>query len=60
MIFLPCDPEIIHLEPAVNRLFSRESTFIDEMRILAATVAALEENRPSVVLKKNSKRELSG
>jgi len=51
MIFLPCDPEIIHLEPAVNRLLSRESTFIDEMRILAATVAALEENRPSVVLK---------
>jgi hypothetical protein len=51
MIFLPCDPEIIHLEPAVNRLLSRESMFIDEMRILAATVAALEENRPSVVLK---------
>jgi CO dehydrogenase maturation factor len=51
MIFLPCDPEIIHLEPAVNRLLSRESTFINEMRILAATVAVLDENRPSVVLK---------
>ena len=51
MFFLPCDPEIIHLEPAVNWLLSRESAFIDEMRILAATVTALEENRPSVVLK---------
>jgi CO dehydrogenase maturation factor len=46
MIFLPCDPEIIQLEPAVTRLLSRESRFINEMRILAATVAALEENRP--------------
>ena len=59
MVFLPCDPEIIHLEPAVNRLLSRESVFIDEMRILAATVAAREENRPSAVLKKNSRQELS-
>jgi CO dehydrogenase maturation factor len=51
MIFLPYDPEIIHLEPAVNRLFSRDSAFIDEMRTLAATVTAMGENRPSVVLK---------
>jgi CO dehydrogenase maturation factor len=51
MIFLPCDSEIIQLEPAVTRMLSRESTFMNEMRILAATVAALEENRSSVVLK---------
>jgi hypothetical protein len=38
MIFLPCDPEIIHLEPAVNRLLSRESAFINEIRKLAATI----------------------
>ena len=59
MIFLSCDPEIIHLEPAVKRLLSRESVFIDEMRILAATVAALEENRAFSSVEKNSKRELS-
>jgi len=51
MIFLPYDPEIIHLEPAVNQLLSCESAFIDEMRTLAATVTAMGENRLSVVLK---------
>lgn len=34
MIFLPRDPEIIHLEPAVNRLLSGDATFIREVRIL--------------------------
>ena len=51
MIFLPYDPEIIHLEPAVNQLLSCESAFIDEMRQLAATVTSIGENRQSVVLK---------
>jgi hypothetical protein len=39
MIFLPFDPEIIHLEPAVNGLLSRESGFINEIRKLAATIS---------------------
>ena len=51
MIFLPYDPEIIPLEPAVNQLLSCESAFIDEMRQLAATVTSIGENRQSVVLK---------
>jgi CO dehydrogenase maturation factor len=38
MIFLPFDPEIIHLEPAVNRLLSRESSFINEIRRMSAIV----------------------
>jgi CO dehydrogenase maturation factor len=38
MIFLPFDPEIIHLEPAVNQLLSRESSFINEIRSLIALV----------------------
>jgi CO dehydrogenase maturation factor len=38
MIFLPFDPEIIHLEPSVNQLLSHEAAFINEIRILAATV----------------------
>jgi CO dehydrogenase maturation factor len=39
MIFLPFDPEIIHLEPAVNQLLSRESALINEIRNLIALVA---------------------
>jgi CO dehydrogenase maturation factor len=38
LVFLPFDPEIIHLEPAVNRLLSRESPFINEIRRLGAIV----------------------
>jgi CO dehydrogenase maturation factor len=38
MIFLPFDPEIIHLEPAVNQLLSRESSFVNEIRSLIALV----------------------
>jgi CO dehydrogenase maturation factor len=34
MIFLPCEPEIIHLEPAVNRLLSGDAKFIRGVRIL--------------------------
>jgi len=45
MIFLPDDPEIIHLEPAVNRLLSRESAFTNEIRTLAATITDREEIR---------------
>ncbi|HWS22180.1 MAG TPA: AAA family ATPase [Methanoregula sp.] len=45
MIFLPCDPEIIHLEPAVNRLLLRESSFINEIRGLSAIVTNRREVR---------------
>lgn len=38
MIFLPFDPENIHLEPAVNRLLSKDSEFIREVRTLAEIV----------------------
>jgi len=51
MIFLPFDPEIIHLEPAVNRLLSSKSAFMNEMRALAATVTDPGKVRSSVVLK---------
>ncbi|HUT38999.1 MAG TPA: AAA family ATPase [Methanoregula sp.] len=51
IMFLPFDPEIIHLEPAVNRLLSRESAFIDEIRSLTATVTGTGEIRSSGVLK---------
>ena len=40
MIFLPFDPEIIHLEPSVSRLLSGNSAFINEIRVLSATVTA--------------------
>ena len=43
MVFLPCDPEIIHLEPAVNRLFSRESAFTNKIHALAAIITDREE-----------------
>jgi CO dehydrogenase maturation factor len=43
IMFLPTDPEIIHLEPAVNRLLSRESAFINEIRTLAETVTNRED-----------------
>jgi len=43
MIFLPVDPEIIHLEPAVYQLLSRESAFTNEIRTLAATITDREE-----------------
>jgi CO dehydrogenase maturation factor len=52
MIFLPFDPEIIHLEPAVNRLLSRESPFINEIRRLSAIVTDTGENQPSELYKK--------
>ena len=38
MIFLPFNPEIIHLEPAVNRLLSGDAEFIREVRTLAELV----------------------
>jgi len=38
IMFLPFDPEIIHLEPAVNRLLLCESAFMNEIRTLTATV----------------------
>ncbi len=38
MMFLPFDSEIIHLEPAVNRLLSTDSEFIREVRTLAETI----------------------
>jgi CO dehydrogenase maturation factor len=38
MIFLPCDPEIIHLEPAVNRLISGNGELIRAVRILEKIV----------------------
>jgi CO dehydrogenase maturation factor len=47
MVFLPFDPEIIHLEPAVNRLLSRESSFINEIRRLSAIVTDTSEKKPS-------------
>jgi CO dehydrogenase maturation factor len=47
MIFLPFDPEIIHLEPAVNRLLSRESSFITEIRRLSTIVTDTGEKQPS-------------
>jgi hypothetical protein len=49
MIFLPFDPEIIHLEPAVNRLLSRESPFINEIRRLSTIVAETGEEQPAGV-----------
>ena len=45
MIFLPCDPEIIHLEPAVDRLLSSDAEFIGEVRNLAKIVTDQEKNR---------------
>ena len=47
MIFLPIDPEIIPFEPAVNRLLSRESSFITEIRRLSAIVTETGEKQPS-------------
>jgi CO dehydrogenase maturation factor len=51
MFFLPFDPEIIHLEPAVNRMLSRKSAFIDEIRKLGATVTETGERRASGIEK---------
>jgi len=45
MIFLPCDPEIIHLEPAVNQLLSSDAEFIGEVRNLAKIVTDQDKNR---------------
>lgn len=45
MIFLPFDPEIIHLEPAVNRMLLRESACINEIRTLSVTVTNTGEKR---------------
>jgi CO dehydrogenase maturation factor len=47
MIFLPFDPDIIPLEPAVNRMLSRESSFINEIRRLSAIVTETGEKQPS-------------
>jgi CO dehydrogenase maturation factor len=47
MVFLPFDPEIIHLEPAVNHLLSRESSFINEIRRLGTIVTETGEKHPS-------------
>jgi CO dehydrogenase maturation factor len=49
MIFLPYDPEIIHLEPAVNRLLSRESPFINEIHRLSTIVAETGKEQPAGV-----------
>jgi CO dehydrogenase maturation factor len=45
MVFLPSDPEIIHLEPAVNQLLSENSTFVREVRILSDIVINQHANR---------------
>ena len=45
MIFLPFDPEIIHLEPAVNRLLSEDSEFTRDVRTLAEIVTGQGEIR---------------
>jgi CO dehydrogenase maturation factor len=45
MIFLPFDPEIIHLEPAVNRLLSEDSEFTRDIRTLAEIVTGQGEIR---------------
>lgn len=45
MIFLPFDPEIIHLEPAVNRLLSGESAFVNEIHALSSTVTSTGEKQ---------------
>ena len=55
LIFLPVDPEIIPLEPAVNRLLSGESSFINEIRRLSAIVTDTDEKQPSVDIKINSR-----
>jgi CO dehydrogenase maturation factor len=39
MIFLPCCPEIIHLDPSVNRLISGNSEFIRTVKILSEMVS---------------------
>jgi len=49
MIFLPYDPEIIHLDPAVNLLLSRESPFINEIRKLCTIVTETGEKQPAGV-----------
>jgi CO dehydrogenase maturation factor len=49
MIFLSFDPEIIHLEPAVNRLLSSESSFITEIRRLSTRVTDTGEKQPAGV-----------
>jgi CO dehydrogenase maturation factor len=51
MVFLPDDPEIIHLEPAVNRLLSRDSAFTNEICTLAVTITNREEVRSIKFLK---------
>jgi CO dehydrogenase maturation factor len=45
IFFLPYDPEIIHLEPAVNRLLSGNAEFIRNLRILAAIVTDQDKTR---------------
>lgn len=49
VIFLPDDPEIIHFEPAVNRLLSRKSSFIKEIRKLGAIVTEPDEKQSAGV-----------
>jgi len=38
MVFLPFNPEIIHLEPAVNRILEGQSAFIDEIHALGGII----------------------
>lgn len=38
VIFLPDDPEIVHLEPAVNRLLKGNAEFIRAVRVLSGTM----------------------
>lgn len=38
VIFLPDDPEIVHLEPAVNRLLTGNAEFIRAVRVLSGTM----------------------
>jgi CO dehydrogenase maturation factor len=45
MVFLPSDPEIIHLEPAVNQLLSENSAFVREVRVLSDRVINQHANR---------------
>jgi CO dehydrogenase maturation factor len=51
MVFLPFEPEIIRIEPAVSQVLSHESAFMNEIRTLSATVTDGENVRSSGVLK---------
>ncbi len=45
MIFLPFDPGIIHLEPAVSQLVSENSAFVREVRVLSEMITDKNKSR---------------